>query len=113
MKIRQTSRTPGVLEEIGARIERLRLQRNQTQGELAAASGVGIATVQRLETGANTNLATLIQVLRALGRLGDLDVLVADVEVSPFEISGVRGTPRRRASGSGRSEGEGEGDDDG
>ncbi|MEQ9570218.1 MAG: helix-turn-helix domain-containing protein, partial [Longimicrobiales bacterium] len=76
------------------------------QAELAAAAGVGTATLQRLETGANTNLATLIQVLRALGRLGDLDVLVADVEVSPLEISGARGTPRGRASGSGRSEGD-------
>jgi transcriptional regulator with XRE-family HTH domain len=100
MRIRQTSRTPAVLEELGARIERLRLQRNQTQADLADAAGVGTATLQRLETGANANLTTVIQVLRALNHLGDLDAIVPDVEVSPFEISRARTTPRKRASGS-------------
>ena len=100
MRIRQTSRTPAILQEIGQRIERLRLQRNQSLADLAEAAGVGIATLQRFESGANANLKTVIQVLRALNRLGDLDNLVADVEVSPFEISGKRTTPRRRAGGS-------------
>lgn len=100
MKIRQTSRTPAVLQELGARIERLRLQRNQTQAELAADAGIGTATLQRLEAGANANLATVVQVLRALNHLSDLDSIVADVEVSPFEITPSRKTPRRRASGS-------------
>lgn len=100
MKIRQTSRTPAVLRELGSRIERLRLQRNQTQADLAEAAGVGTATLQRLETGANANLTTVIQVLRALNHLGDLDAVVPDVEVSPFEITDARKTPRQRASGS-------------
>lgn len=98
MNIRQTTRTPAILEEIGARIERLRLQRNQSLADLAAAAGVGTATLQRLETGRNANLKTVIQVLRALNRLGDLDNIIPDIEVSPFEISGARKTPRRRAS---------------
>ncbi len=98
MNIRQTSRTPSVLAEVGRRIERLRLARNQTQADLAEAAGVGIATLQRLETGGNANLRTLIQVLRALNHLGDLDAILPDVEVSPFEISPGRGGPRRRAS---------------
>lgn len=96
--IRQTSRTPAVLVEIGRRIERLRLQRNQTQADLAEAAGIGVATLQRLETGANANLTTLIQVLRALNHLSDLDALLPDIEVSPFEVSGSGGRPRRRAS---------------
>ncbi len=89
-----------MLRELGRRIERLRLQRNQTQADLAEAAGVGTATLQRLETGANANLTTLIQVLRALNHLGDLDSIIAEVEVSPFEISGARKTARQRASGS-------------
>ena len=98
MRIRQTSRTPAVLQEIGDRIERLRLQRNQSLADLAEAAGVGTATLQRLETGRNANLKTVIQVLRALNRLGDLDNVIPDVEVSPFEISSARRTPRQRAS---------------
>lgn len=87
-----------MLLELGQRIERLRLRRNRSLADLAAAAGVGSATLQRLESGKNANLKTLIQVLRALDRLGDLDNVVPDVEVSPFEISGSRKTPRRRAS---------------
>ncbi len=98
MNIRQTTRTPAILQELGSRIERLRLQRNQSLADLAEAAGVGTATVQRLETGGNANLKTVIQVLRALNHLGDLDMIIPDVEVSPFEISGARKTPRQRAS---------------
>jgi transcriptional regulator with XRE-family HTH domain len=98
MRIRQTSRTPAVLQELGQRIERLRLRRNRSLVDVAEAAGVGSATLQRLESGKNANLKTLVQVLRALDRLGDLDNVVPDVEVSPFEISDSRKTPRRRAS---------------
>ena len=87
-----------MLRELGHRIERLRLQRNQSLADLAEASGVGTATLQRLETGRNANLTTLIRVLRALNRLGDLDNVIPTVEVSPFEISDSRPAPRRRAS---------------
>ena len=89
-----------MLEELGYRIERLRLQRNQSLANLAEAAGVGTATLQRLETGRNANLKTVIQVLRAMNRLGDLDNIIPDVEVSPFEISEARKTPRQRASSS-------------
>ena len=98
MNIRRTSRTSAVLDELGQRVERLRLQRNQSLAELAAAAGIGTATLQRLESGKNANVKTLVQVLRALNRLSDLDNVIAEVEVSPFEISGSRKTPRRRAS---------------
>ena len=101
MRIRQTTRTPAILSEIGDRIERLRLQRNQTLASLADDAGVGVATLQRLESGKSVNLTTLIQVLRALSRLGDLDNVLPGIEVSPFELSSGRSSPRKRASGSG------------
>jgi len=100
VKIRQATRTPAILIELGYRIERLRLQRNQSLASLAEAAGVGTATLQRLESGKSVNLTTLIQVLRALNRLADLDNIVPDVEVSPFEFSRSRTQPRQRASGS-------------
>lgn len=100
MKIRQTTRTPAILAELGDRLERLRLQRNQTLASLAADAGVGVATLQRLESGKSVNFTTVIQVLRALDRLGDLDNVLPDVEISPFELSSSRSRPRQRASGS-------------
>ncbi len=101
MKIRQTTRTPAILQELGHRIERLRLQRNQPLASLAESAGVGVATLQRLESGSSVNLRTMVQVLRALNRLADLDNIVPDIEVSPFELSRKRNQPRKRASGSG------------
>ena len=98
MKIRQTSRTPAILEEIGNRVERLRLQQNRGLADLARDAGIGIATLQRLETGTNVNLRTLVQVLRTLNRLSDIDNIIPDIEISPFEISRQRGAPRKRAS---------------
>jgi transcriptional regulator with XRE-family HTH domain len=100
MNIRQTTRTPAILSELGARIERLRLQRNQTLAALAEDAGVGTATLQRLESGKAVNLTTLIQVLRALNHVGDLDNIVPDIEISPFELSRSSKQPRQRASGS-------------
>jgi transcriptional regulator with XRE-family HTH domain len=100
MNIRQTTRTPAILQELGSRVERLRLQRNRPLAGLAEAAGVGTATLQRLVSGKCVNLSTLIQVLRALNRLGDLDNIISDVEVSPFEFSRSRPRPRQRASGS-------------
>ncbi len=98
MKIRQTTRTPEALEELGRRVERVRLQRNTSLEDLAKEAGIGIATLQRLETGENVNFKTLIKVLRSLNRLGDIDNIIPDIEVSPFEILKQGGTPRRRAS---------------
>jgi hypothetical protein len=41
MKIRQDHRTGAVLQEIGARLQRLRLQQNRTLAEVASAAGLG------------------------------------------------------------------------
>ena len=98
MKIRQTTRTPAVLEELGNRITRLRLQQNRGIIDLARDAGIGVATLQRLETGKNATLKTYVQVLRVLNRLGDIDNIITEIETSPFEISTRRKTPRKRAS---------------
>ena len=60
MRIRQTSRTPAILQEIGQRIERLRLQRNQSLADLAEAAGVGIATLQRFESAMDLLMRVLL-----------------------------------------------------
>jgi len=88
-----------VLSELGARLERTRLERNLTQRELAVAAGVERKAVQRLEAGESVKLVTLIRVLRALGLLDALEQLVPAPVPSPIELLKLHGRTRRRASG--------------
>lgn len=99
--ILEISRTRDVLRELGRRTRRVRLARNETMAMVAERAGVGITTVQRLETGQGSSLESLIQVLRALGRLQALDALLdgGDALPSPRAIARLGGKERVRASG--------------
>lgn len=88
-----------VLGELGARLERTRLERNLTQRQLAAEAGVERKAVQRLEAGEPVKLTSFVRVLRALGMLDALERLVPEPLASPIELLERRGETRRRASG--------------
>jgi len=100
-----------VLEEVGRRIARARLERNIGQAELGAEAGVGVATVQRLEHGRSVASTSLIRVLRVLGLLEALDRAVPEPLPSPIEQLRLHGRERRRA-GRPRSSSEGDTDAD-
>lgn len=85
-----------VLAELGARIARLRIDGGLTQRALAARAGVAKRTLERLENGDQVQLATLISVLRELGRLDAMDLVVPDVEIRPVQM--LEGRVRQRAS---------------
>jgi transcriptional regulator with XRE-family HTH domain len=87
-----------VLAEIGARIERTRLERNLTQRHVAREAGVGERTLKRLEAGDGGNLTTLVRVLRALDLLPGLEALLPEPLPSPVQQARLRGARRRRAS---------------
>jgi len=95
--IRATDTTDEVLREVGARLRSFRLQQNVTQAELAAAAGVGAATIKRTEAGENTRLATLVKILRALGRLEAMDCFLPEPLISPIQVADQRGIGRQRA----------------
>lgn len=89
-----------VLDEVGRRLARVRLERNIGQSELAVEAGVGLATVQRLERGRSVALTSLIRVLRALDLLETLDRAVPEPLPSPVEQLQLRGRRRQRAGSS-------------
>jgi transcriptional regulator with XRE-family HTH domain len=103
MKITVTNTDEAVLEEIGTRLQRLRLERNLTQAELAREAGVSKITVERLEAGQPAKLQTLIRVLRVLGLLAGLNPLLPEPMPSPIETVRLRGKTRQRASGARRN----------
>lgn len=89
-----------VIEEIGRRLEALRLGRNQTQAQLATQAGVSKRTIERLESGAvAVQLSGLVRVCRALDLLDRLDAFVPEPLASPIALLKLRGRSRRRASG--------------
>jgi transcriptional regulator with XRE-family HTH domain len=99
MKIEGYLTDEAVLTELGARLERTRLERNLTQRELAAEAGVERKAVQRIEAGESVKLVSLIRVLRALGLLDALEQLVPEPLPSPIELLNLHGRSRRRATG--------------
>ena len=87
-----------ILREVGRRLRRRRLDRNLTQQALADTAGLSRTTVSDLERGAPAGVLTLIQVLRALGGLEELDAFVPDPGLSPLELAKLKGRERQRAS---------------
>ncbi len=105
MKITFSLTDTAVFAEIGSRIERLRLERNITQAELAREAGISRRTLVRLEQGEDgVSAATLLRVLRALGLLEHVDQLVPDALPSPIEQLRSQGRRRQRARGSKRDD---------
>ncbi len=102
MKIEGYLTDESVLSELGARLERIRLERNLTQRELAVRAGVAYKAIQRIEAGESVKLTSFIRVLRGLGLLDALDRLVPEPTPSPIELLKLHGRRRQRASGARR-----------
>lgn len=88
-----------VLEEIGRRLARCRLNRNQTQAAVAREAGVARRTVSKAENGHVIDTHSLVRILRALDLLDQLDRFVPPPRVSPVALAETRGRVRARASG--------------
>jgi transcriptional regulator with XRE-family HTH domain len=99
MQISNLLTDSAVLQELGERLARTRLERNLTQAQLAHEAGLAPLTVLRLERGEAVRLTSLIRVLRVLGMLEALDRLIPEPTPSPIELVKLQGHRRRRASG--------------
>lgn len=71
---------------LGERIRELRLRENIAQTVLAARSGVSLKAVKNLENGTGATVASLLRVLRTLGRTEWIDTLGPKVSISPMQM---------------------------
>ena len=97
-----------VLQAIGKRLARRRLELKLTQAQLAEQAGVAKRTVERIEAGESTQTLTLIRVFRLLGLLENLAALIPEPEPRPLDLLKLKGKERRRASSKPRKDQVGE-----
>ena len=89
-----------IVEKIGAFVKNERLNRNKTQAQLADEAGINRWTISQIENGEAITLASLIQILRALGSLQLLDIFSIKNEISPIELAKQEQQKRKRARNS-------------
>ncbi len=97
MEISAVMSDPAVLDELGSRVSRSRLDREWTQAYLAKEAGVSRPTVERMERGDSTQMTSFIRVLRALGLLERLDNVLQEETVRPLDLIGHASRRRKRA----------------
>jgi len=94
MKISGYENTITVLSELGNRIKDYRISSSLTREELAQKAGTSVSTIVRLESGTNIGTEALINVLRSLNILGNIDLLVPEYQLTPMDI--VKGKKKRK-----------------
>ncbi|MEC3965134.1 helix-turn-helix transcriptional regulator [Flagellimonas halotolerans] len=97
--ITSKSSNESILKELTKRVRQRRLNLNMTQEQLANTTGLHNQTIKNFESGNNTSLLTLIQILRAFGDLAALDKFLPDPGISPIQLLKLKGKERERASG--------------
>ena len=90
--------TPGALNTIGKRLKEIRLRQNITQDEIALRAGISKLSVFNAEAGKNISLSTLIDILRQLGLMENLEHLIPEPTISPILMKKLKGKKRFRAS---------------
>jgi transcriptional regulator with XRE-family HTH domain len=87
-----------LVQRIGEKIRKIRLERNITQAKLQTLSGVYRTTIGDVENGKNCSLLVLIQLLRALERLDLLNAFFEEQMPSPVLYAKLHRMERLRAS---------------
>jgi transcriptional regulator with XRE-family HTH domain len=98
MKIAHQLTDDAVLAEIGARIAARRIDLQLTQAAVAEQAGIAKRTLERMEAGHSSQLASLIRVLRVLDAVAGLDAVLPAAGPGPMDLLKRQGKPRQRAS---------------
>jgi DNA-binding XRE family transcriptional regulator len=88
-----------ILELLGERVKRERLNQNMTQMDLAKRAGINRIVLTRLENGKGCTLGSFIRILRSLGKVAQLDMFLPEPGISPVQLAQLVGRQRREASG--------------
>ena len=87
-----------ILKKIGVRMKEIRLEQNIKQKELAEKSGLSMFSISQMETGHNTSLLSMVQVLKALNRLDMIEPFLKEKEIDEAALSRFIQSQRKRVS---------------
>ena len=91
MKIVNTTPHAIALEELGRRVALARKNKRMNQTEMAKASGLGVATIARIEAGQDAQFSSWLKIFAVLGLKESLDQLIPEKLTSPMsEAKGRR-----------------------
>jgi transcriptional regulator with XRE-family HTH domain len=83
--------------EVGRRIDKIRLEQNLSQQEVAESVGITAKTYRMLVQGGG-KFETMVAVLRVLGQLELVETFIPETTFSPLELVKLKGQERQRAS---------------
>lgn len=78
--------TPDIVRNLGIRFRDYRMRLMMTRKEVSEASGVGMTTLYKLESGNMTDISfdTIIRLLRAIGMVENWEALLPELPESPY-----------------------------
>ena len=94
MKIYGTESNGYILKELGKRIQDVRISTSITQKELAERAGISPSTMERIENGENVKVENILNVMRALSLLSNLNIVIPEQEIVPSVV--IERTIRRK-----------------
>lgn len=105
MKISGNENNTMIIQELGKRIQAFRINMNLTQDDVARLSGVALSTIIRIEKGESSKFDNILNILRVLKLIPNIDLLVPEQEIKPTEIiDSVKQRKRVRKNNSGKAE---------
>ncbi len=86
MRIYGTENNEIIMRELGIRIKDTRIGMFLTQKELADRAGISQRTVERIENGENVKIENILNIMRAMQFLQNLEILIPEQEMRPTEL---------------------------
>lgn len=96
MKITGNESNTYILKELGNRLKEIRVNAGITQEEMSERSGLSLSSVRRIENGDNVKIENILNIMRALSLIGNLEVVIPEQIMSPSMNLDV-GKKRQRA----------------
>lgn len=97
MKMVSENNNTAILNELGARIKRNRIDMQISQADFAKKAGISTHTLSVVENGGDVRLSNLLRILRVIGCVENLNLLLPELALNPEDYLKL-GKERQRVS---------------